>query len=262
MNACPAANFGAVQISAVIITLNEARNIGRCLDSLAGVADEVIVVDSGSTDGTVELAKARGARVGHRDWTNYSAQKNHANSLAQGPYILSLDADEALSPELRESLLEAKRRGLNGAYAMARLTNYCGSWIRHGGWYPDLKVRLFPKAGTHWEGEHVHEQLVLAEGTATVRLKGDLLHYSYASISGHIRQADHFSTLAAQGLFARGRKAGVLKRWFSPPVRFLGDYIVRGGFLDGWHGAVIARISAAATYWKYAKLGQLWREAD
>ncbi len=251
-----------MQISAVIITLNEARNIGRCLDSLGGVADEVIVLDSGSTDGTVELAHARGARVGHRDWTNYSEQKNHANSLAQGHYILSLDADEALSPELRGSLLEVKRVGLKGAYAMPRLTNYCGSWIRHGGWYPDLKVRLFPREGARWEGEHVHERLVLPEGMAAMRLRGDLLHYSYTSISGHIRQADHFSSLAAQGLFARGKRAGALKRWCSPPARFLGDYILRGGFRDGWHGAVIARISAAATYWKYAKLGQLWREAD
>lgn len=253
-------NFGAVELSAVIITQDEEANIVRCITSLADVVDEVVVVDSGSTDRTVELAREHGATVTHRPWTNYSDQKNFANGLAQGRFILSVDADEALSPALREGILRARQQGLSGAYSLARMTNYCGSWIRHGGWYPDIKVRLFPKGKARWEGVFVHETLRLDPGLAITRLKGDLLHYSYTSISDHIRQVDLFTTIGAKGLHERGKRPGFVKLFLSPVAKFIGDYLLRGGFRDGWHGFVIARISAHATFLKYAKLRQLWMD--
>ncbi|MBP6642964.1 MAG: glycosyltransferase family 2 protein, partial [Flavobacteriales bacterium] len=175
-------------ISAVIITRNEAHNIVHCLVPLKGLVDEVIVVDAQSTDGTRELAKQHGATVVERAWTDYSDQKNFANDQATGPYILSLDADEVLSPELIVSIRKRITAGLNGAYRLNRLTNYCGHWIHHSGWYPDAKVRLFPKQGTRWEGAHVHEELQLAQGTKIIQLEGDLLHYSYTSVADHLQR--------------------------------------------------------------------------
>ncbi len=249
-----------MELSVVIITFNEERNIVRCLRSVHGIADEVVVVDSGSTDRTVELARMEQARVVHRDWTQYSTQKNFADSLATHPFILSLDADEALSSELRTSLLQAKAAGFRGAYAMNRLTNYCGTWIKHGGWYPDRKVRLFPSEKAQWDGGAVHEKLVLEKDLPCTQLKGDLLHYSYYSISEHVHQADHFTSIAARSMHKRGLHAGVVKLFLSPVATFFSGYLQRGGFRDGWHGLVIARISAFATFLKYAKLRQLWRE--
>ncbi|MEO7082281.1 MAG: glycosyltransferase family 2 protein, partial [Flavobacteriales bacterium] len=216
-----------MEISVVIITFNEERNIARCITSVKQLADEVIVVDSGSTDNTVQIAKEHGAQVTHRDWTNYSDQKNFANSLAKGRYILSLDADEAPSEQLRHSILQAKQAGLQGAYSVARLTNYCGTWIRHGGWYPDIKVRLFPKEETHWTGEHVHETLQLGIGVKTTLLKGDLLHYSFYSVEQHERQAEHFASLAAKALHARNKRSSRLKIILSPVVRFVQGYLFR-----------------------------------
>ena len=153
-------------ISAVIITRNEAHNIGRCIASLKGVVDNVVVVDAESTDDTRRIATDLEARVIIRAWTDYADQKNYANAQATGSYILSMDADEALSPELTTSLLNATKSGLHGAYQVDRLTNYCGTWVKHGGWYPDAKVRLFPKDRTRWAGTHVHETLELDPGTA------------------------------------------------------------------------------------------------
>ena len=151
-------------LSVVIITFNEERNIGRCIASVHGLADEVVVVDSESTDRTRAIAEELGARVLVRKWTDYSDQKNFANQQASHAYILSLDADEEVSSALRGSLLAAKSAGLQDAYSMHRLTNYCGHWVRHGGWYPDTKVRLFPKSAVRWEGEFEHETLGLEKG--------------------------------------------------------------------------------------------------
>jgi glycosyltransferase involved in cell wall biosynthesis len=231
------------KLSAVIITRNEARNIGRCLASLEGVCEERIVVDAESTDATRDIAEKHGARVVVRAWTDYSDQKNFANGLATHPHVLSLDADEELSSELRASLFAVKRQGLSGAYAMRRLTNYCGTWVRHGGWYPDTKVRLFDRGTSRWAGAHVHETLELAPGTRTTLLEGDLLHY-----------------LHARKLLAAGNQAGAVKRWGSPVAKFLQGYVLQLGFLDGRAGWDIARLSAKAVHMKYAKLNALRRE--
>jgi glycosyltransferase involved in cell wall biosynthesis len=246
-------------LSAVIITRNEARNIGPCLLALQGVCDEVVVVDAESTDATRAIAEGHGARVTIRTWTDYSDQKNFANGLASHDLVLSLDADEVLSPELRASLLAVKRDGAQGAYSMHRLTNYCGSWVRHGGWYPDTKVRLFDRRQARWEGAHVHETLALAPGTPITLLKGDLLHYSYHTIADHEARIERYSDLHARKMLAEGREAGVVKLWLSPAAKFLQGYLLQGGFLDGRAGYDIARLSARAVHLKYAKLNALRR---
>jgi len=244
-------------ISAVIITRNEAHNIARCLISLQLLVDEVIVVDAESTDDTARIAAEHGANVTIRTWTDYSDQKNYANSLARGPYILSMDADEAISPELRASLMDAEQQGLAGAYRCARLTNYCGTWVRHGGWYPDAKVRLFPKDQARWQGEHVHEELKLDPGVPVHELPGDLLHYSYPTIASHKERIERYSDLHARKLLASGARPGPLKRVLSPIAKFVQGYFLRLGFLDGKAGYSIARLSARAVHLKYAKLHRL-----
>jgi len=246
-----------VPISAVIITRNEERNIDRCLRSVHGIADEVILVDAESTDATRAIAASHGAQVHVRPWTGYSDQKNFANSLARHDHILSLDADEALSEALREDLLRRKREGIAGASRLKRLTNYCGHWVHHGGWYPDAKVRLFPKEGTRWQGDHVHEELMLPPGCPVSELHGDLLHFSYHSVQDHLDRIERYSTLHARALHARGKHAPLWKLWLAPAFKFVQGYVLLLGFLDGWAGWRIAVLSACAVRLKYSKLRQL-----
>lgn len=248
-------------ISAVIITRNEEANIARCLKGLSGLVQEVVVVDAESTDGTRRIAEAHGARVVTRAWTNYSDQKNFANDLASQAYILSVDADEVPSPELAASIRNAAASGLHGAYGMHRLTNYCGTWVRHGGWYPDTKTRLFPKGRARWTGDHVHEVLELADGTPQHLLVGDLLHYSYPTLAAHRACIERYSDLHAQALHKAGRRAGPIKRWLSPVAKFLQGYVLQAGFLDGTAGWHIATLSARAVWLKYAKLHALQHDA-
>ncbi len=244
-------------ISAVIITRNEAHNIVRCLVPLKGLVDEVILVDAQSTDATCELAKEQGAVVVERKWTDYADQKNFANSCATGPYILSLDADEVLSPELIASIRKHTAEGLNGAYRLNRLTNYCGHWIHYSGWYPDAKVRLFPKQDTRWEGAHVHEELQLAPGTKITPLEGDLLHYSYTSVADHLERLERYSDLHAHKMNAAGKRGGPIKRYLSPVVKFIQTFFFQLGFLDGVAGWRIAWYSAHGVCLKYSKLAAL-----
>lgn len=245
-------------VSAVIITRNEERNIARCLESLHGVADDIVVVDSGSVDRTEEICRAHGVSFIRQDWLGYAAQKNLANGQAKHDWILSIDADEALSDGLKRSILELKRAGAIRTCEFARMTNYCGRWVRHGGWYPDRKVRMFDRRTASWEGA-LHEELRGFSRHEVVRLRGDCLHYSYDTVADHHRQADRFTTLAAEELFRRGRRVGVLRLHLSPLWKFVLDYGLRLGFLDGAAGWRIARISAGATRMKYLKLDRLRR---
>ncbi|MBK9628786.1 MAG: glycosyltransferase family 2 protein [Flavobacteriales bacterium] len=231
-------------ISAVIITRNEAHNIERCIVSLKGLVDEVIVVDAESTDATHTIAEQAGAQVIIRAWTDYTDQKNFANAKAKSPYILSMDADEAVSPVLRASLLTAISAGLKGAYQVDRLTNYCGTWVRHGGWYPDPKVRLFAKADACWEGTHVHEELRLKNGTPITALKGDLLHYSYPTVQSHADRIERYSELHARK--PRDRKT---RRSVQTLVRTCGE--VHSGLrvpprIPGWQGRLVHRYAECA----------------
>lgn len=249
-------------ISAVIITFNEEKNIHRCLESLKGVAEEIVVVDSLSTDRTGDICKEMGARFIQNAWPGYVEQKNFGNAKASYDFILSIDADEALSEELRKSIIHIKNNPDADAWEMNRMTNYCGKWIRHGSWYPDRKLRLFNRNKGSWGGGKIHEIVEIQGGTKVGRLKGDLLHYSYHSISEHIKQANHFTDLTAEAAFQSGKRAGIMKILFSPFIKFIRDYIFLAGFLDGYSGYIVCRISAQATFMKYVKLRQLGREEN
>jgi glycosyltransferase involved in cell wall biosynthesis len=245
-----------LQLSVVIITFNEEKNIGRCLDSLREIADEIVVVDSFSTDHTASICKKYNVNFIQRQWEGYSATKNFANAQAKNNWILSLDADEALSDELRKSILAAKQQTHPKAYQFNRLTNYCGKWIKHCGWYPDRKTRIFDKTNASWEGT-IHERLVVKNEVPDL-LKGDCLHYSYYTIEEHYRQSDKFATLSAESMFQQGKKVSLLKLLFSPLIKFAECYFLKLGFLDGIAGYTICKITASATFSKYRKLRRLY----
>jgi glycosyltransferase involved in cell wall biosynthesis len=234
-------------ISAVIIAFNEARNIGRCLESLQGVADEIVVLDSYSTDDTAHICAAYGVRFVQHPFDTYAAQKNRANALARYDLVLSLDADEALSPELRASLLAVKADWTGGAWAVNRLTNYCGQWIRHGGWYPDRKIRLFDRREAHWGGPNPHETLIVQPGVPERRLSGDLWHYSYYTVDEHYARSKKYAVMAAQ----KPKKGAWWRIWINPPARFIRQYVLQAGFLDGRAGLTISYIAAWQVFWKY-----------
>ncbi len=243
------------QLSVVIITYNEEHNIGRCLTSAQGVADDIVVVDSMSTDKTKEICEGYGVNFITREWEGYSATKNFANEQAKHDWILSLDADEALSDELKVSILAAKE-GEARFYRVSRLTNYCGKWIKHGGWYPDYKLRLFDRRRTKWEGL-VHENLVVEGHPKTKNLKGDLLHYSFYTMDDHLQQADKFARLKAKQMFEKGKSHNLLKTIIAPTWKFFHQYFVKLGFLDGYYGFVIAKVSARAVRQRYDYLKEL-----
>ncbi len=249
-----------MKISATIITLNEERNIGRCIDSLKAVADEIIVLDSLSTDKTEEICRNRGVRFEQRAWEGYSASKNVLNNLASHDYILSIDADEAVDDQLSKALLEIKKNSTPQIYNVNRLTNYCGKWIKHSGWYPDVKTRLFPKEESYWEGEYVHEELIYPKNLDVIQLEGHLEHYSYYNYIDHRARADKYSALTAQKMFHKGKKASVIKPYLSALGRFIAMYILKVGFLDGKMGFKIAQISAQSNVFKYKELRRLHRE--
>jgi glycosyltransferase involved in cell wall biosynthesis len=246
------------QLSVVIITFNEEKNIGRCLDSVKEIADDIVVVDSFSTDKTQNICEKQKVNFIQHQWEGYSASKNFANSQAKYDWILSLDADEALTEELKKSILKAKKNTELETYKFNRLTNYCGKWIKHCGWYPDTKIRIFDRRIIQWEGS-IHEQLTASDETA-ILLKGDCLHYSYPSVEAHIQQTERFTTLSANDLFAKGKKANFIKLYLSPVLKFVKSYVFQLGILDGYYGFLICKISAYSTYLKYSKLNQLHKK--
>jgi len=247
------------EISVVIITLNEEKNIERCIQSVMDIADEIVVVDSFSTDQTEEICNRLGVRFIKHEFEGYIEQKNWASGQASHTYVLSLDADEALSEKLRTSILHVKDNMKDDAYQFNRMTNYCGKWIRHSGWYPDRKLRLADKRLAQWTGINPHDKLEVKPGSSIHHLKGDLLHYSYYSISQHAAQANNFSDITANMLYARGKRSSIFNILFNPLIKFVRDYFINLGFLDGYYGFVICKISAYATFLKYIKLRQLRR---
>ncbi len=252
-----------MEISAVVITYNEEKNLEAALGSLRGIVSEVVVVDSFSTDATFRIAKKHTPRVVQRTWTNYADQKNYANGLAAGPWILSLDADERLSPGLREELLALKAAfkepGCAG-FSMPRRVFYLGRWIRHSGWYPDRRVRLFRKEAARWEGDYVHESLIVAGRIE--RLKGDVYHLSYRDIADHLERINKFSSLGAQKLYAKKKKCRAAHLIFLPPARFVKSYFLKRGFLDGFPGLVISVLNGYAVFARYAKLREIWKKGE
>lgn len=248
-------------LSAVIITFNEERNIERCIRSLGKVADDIVVLDSFSQDKTQTICEQLTAefpvRFFQKEWINYSVNKNHLNKLAKYDYLLSIDADEALDEQLEKEILQRKQGGLSGAYRVNRLTNYCGKWIKHSGWYPDIKTRIFSRKDAEWAGEYVHETLEFKKSVTEQLLPGHLLHYSYYSGEDHRSRADRYSALTAKKMHAKGKKASLLKPYLSALARFVSMYIFKLGILDGVMGFRIARISAASNIFKYKELRRL-----
>lgn len=247
-------------ISAVIITFNEERNIGRCIDSLQEIAEDIVVVDSYSTDKTEEICRGKGVRFVQHPFGGYIEQKNYALTQSRFDHVLSLDADEALSDDLRKSVLSVKENFNETGYEMNRLTNYCGKWIKHTGWYPDRKLRLFDKRKARWAGRNPHDRCELDKGSTTKRIEGDILHYSFYTIDQHLETINKFSSIKAEVMYERGKKA----RWYNflvnPAFRFFRDMILKGGFRDGFYGYVIARNSAHSVFLKYVKLKDLYRQ--
>jgi glycosyltransferase involved in cell wall biosynthesis len=247
-----------VKISAVIITFNEEKNIERCLKSLNGIVDEIIVVDSFSKDKTEEICLNHGAKFVSHAFEGHIEQKNWAITQASNPYVLSLDADEALDEILRNEILNIKNNWTHDGYSMNRLTNYCGKWIRHCGWYPDKKLRLWDSRKGKWGGDNPHDKYELFDVNSSIKhIAGDILHYSYYTREDHYKQVAYFTDILSNAQFKKGKKAPILILICSPIVKFVRDYFFKLGFLDGMAGFTICRISAYATFVKYSKLRKL-----
>lgn len=248
------------KVSATIITFNEAQYIGDCIDSLWPVADEVIVLDSYSSDGTVAIARKKGAIVKQAPFTGYIEQKNKALSFTNHNYVLSLDADERISKKLAASILAEKSDFKFSAYFMNRYNWYCGKFINHGLWYPNRKLRLFDKRKAKWGGTNPHDKIIMSLDTSAGLLKGDIIHYAYESIGEHRRRNDELSSIAARVLFNAGQHKHRSKIFLSPSWSFFHGYFLRLGFLDGYRGFVIAIQTANQCFLKYQKLRLLQKQ--
>ncbi len=252
-----------MKLSAAIITFNEERNIERCLKSLRDIADEIVVVDSFSKDRTEEICRAYNVRFIQNPFAGHIQQKNFAIDQTTGDWILSLDADEALDEKLKSSILSVKNSeaslltSLPNGYSMNRLTNYCGKWVHHCGWYPDTKVRLVKKHHARWTGINPHDRLDMLGGEKHGHLKGDILHYSYYTKEDHLKQIEYFGDIAAKELRARGKSVSSFMITAKVVTQFVKSYFIKLGFLDGATGFTISRLSAYATYRKYIKLKEL-----
>lgn len=246
-----------IKLSAVIITFNEERNIVRCIDSLQEIVDEIVVVDSFSTDKTIELCQSKGVRVIQNKFEGHIQQKNFALQQAENDWVISLDADEALTEELKKSIIEVLKNPLENGYKFNRLTNYCGKWVRFCGWYPDTKLRLVNRNFASWQGVNPHDKLELTDGQKEGFLKGDLLHYSYYTKEDHYKQIEYFGKIAAQEAFKNGKRINKLILVGKVIAQFVKSYIFKFGILDGLTGLRISYRSAYATYRKYQILSQL-----
>ena len=246
-------------LSVVIITRNAATRLEGCLASVA-FAEEVIVVDSGSTDGTLELAARHGARVVQKEWLGFGRQKQFAVDAAGHDWVLCVDADECVSPELCESIVAELKAPRGFVYAMPRRNRFLGRWLRHGEGYPDWSVRLFHRAHARWGGEPVHEKVVTR--LPTLKLSGDLLHDSAETLEKYLDKQNRYTSLQAESLRAAGSRANVLHLVLSPLLRFIKFYLLRLGFLDGVPGLVHVTIGCMNSFNKYAKLKALERAAE
>lgn len=249
-------------LSVVVITFNEERNIERCLKSVQGIADELVVVDSFSTDSTKKLCQKYGVKFIEHEFEGHIQQKNWAWKQASCDFVLSLDADEALTPELKESIAKVKETPNYNGYTLNRLTYYCGHWVKYSGWYPDTKLRLFRKGDGKWGGVNPHDKFTMNHEQKTPNLEGDLLHYSYYSKEDHFKQIEYFSAIAAKELFQSGKKVSSLTIGLKVVAQFVKNYILKTGFLDGRTGWLIAVRSSYATLRKYSKLKELYEKGS
>lgn len=249
-----------IKLSVVIITYNEEKNIARCIDSVIDIADDIVVIDSYSTDNTEAICKQKQVRFVKHAFQGHIQQKNWAITQAKYPYVLSLDADEAVDETLKKSIQNIKNNWKHDGYSINRLTNYCGKWIKHGGWYPDIKLRLWNAKKGKWTGINPHDEFVMEKTAKIKHIKGNILHYSYNSLSEHIQQIDKFTQITAQAYFDNKKTCTWDKLYINPLIRFIKGYFFQAGFLDGHYGYLIAKYSAFATYVKYSKLKQMYIE--
>lgn len=248
--------------SAVIITYNEEKNIGRCLDSIKGIADEIVVVDSFSTDRTKEICLSYGVRFIEEPFRGFIEKKNFALNNATHDYVLSLDADEALDDTLRKSILAEKEKSFpSDCYDMNRLSSFCGQWIRHGTWYPDKKLRLLNRQKGQWGGTNPHDKIIMREGAVKKHLKGDILHYTYNSLEEIILQTNRLTNIQSLAMYKQGKRSNVVKLVINPFMAFISGYFIKCGFLDGYNGFLIARYASYSTFIKYSKLLHLQKKA-
>jgi glycosyltransferase involved in cell wall biosynthesis len=246
-------------VSLVVITFNEEANISRCLQSAASLVDDVLVVDSHSTDQTVRIAESLGARVLLHAFEGYREQKDWAIQQARFDRVLVLDADEALSIDLQQQLTPLIQEWTHDGYFFNRLSRLSGRWIRHGAWYPDRKMRLFDRRCYQMAGENPHDRIDPTPGARTKRIEADILHYTNDSFDSRIDTINRFSRIAAEALFAKGIKGSLLRLLLKPPARFYSEYLWQGGFLDGFYGYFIARTSAQYVFYRESKLWELCR---
>jgi glycosyltransferase involved in cell wall biosynthesis len=251
------------EISAVIITFNEEKNIQRCLESLKGIVDEIVVLDSFSKDRTQSICESNGVLFFQHVFDGHIQQKNRAITFASFPHVLSLDADEALDDELKASILAVKKNWTMDGYYMNRLTNYCGHWVKHCNWYPDRKLRLWDSRKGSWQGVNPHDKYEMKNGDKSCGfLKGNILHYSYYTTEDHYKQVAYFTDIASKAYFEAGKKAPWYKLLINPIAKFVDHYFLHSGFLDGKAGYQISKISAYATYLKYKKIRKLYQRGS
>ena len=248
------------KISVCIICFNEEDNIRRCLESVKWVKDkggEIVIVDSFSTDKTLELFREYTDKIFQNKWPGFANQKNHALALAQNEWILSVDADEVISEKLRDEIISKWEEGSYenaDAFLMKRHTFYLGRWINHGGWYPDYKIRLFRKIKAKWDGFNLHERIIMENESNIVKLNNDIIHYTYKNISHQIKTIDHFSDISSEMLTSKGKTSCLCNLLLRPPVKFIETYFIKLGFLDGRPGLIISVASAFYVFIKYAKM--------
>lgn len=243
-----------IKLSGVIITFNEEKNIARCIKSLVDICDEILIIDSFSTDRTKDIAISHNVRFIENTWKGFLDQKNFAQDSASFDYVLQLDADEELSEELKKSILSVKKNWSHDGYTFNRFTNYCGRWIKYSGWYPDAKLRLYDRRKGNWQGLDPHPSVFMNLGTKTCHIKGDLLHYSYTSYEDHINRSAKYAKQAAMAMHTLGKRSSNFKLIMSPLFRFFNSYILRGGFKDGFEGFIICKTASYYTFLKYMYL--------
>lgn len=249
------------KLSVAIITFNEEQNIERCIRSVIPVADEIVVVDSFSTDATKSICEEFGVRFIEHAFEGHIQQKNFAKTQCSYDLVLSLDADEALSETLQQSILTVKEHGTADGYVCNRLNHYCGKPIKYCGWYPDKSLRLWNRTKGEWGGTNPHDKFMMQENANIAMISGDLLHFTFHSVEQHIKQINYFSSIAAQAKFEKGARSSLFKILLFPFWRFVRMYVLQLGFLDGFSGFIICKNSAHAVFLRYSKLYNLQKHA-